>query len=219
MTDSDLTSRCSGRSAARPVAESGRSQETMKNRQWVVVAVSLVVGLAVPVAARAEFPAAVSVVVGVGPMTSSYGGDSRTWWLSAVFSAQVAWRAWPGRSVTATYQRGEAGGGLTSIPGDSGPHGVSYTAYLAGMEFSKPGPGVRGYLEVAAGVGSVAVDVRPDTPPRAGPALSGTAGLRLTPAEGGAGLLVGIRSSHVFAAGSRAHSPVALFLGFTVRPN
>jgi len=183
--------------------------------------------------AHAEFPFAVRARGGIG-----FGGGSAnqtsTAGLMGMAAADAVWRRTPGRAIVVTFEGGGGPlGGSYVLDHGSYIDEVSRVALTVNLEVSRPpGPGVASYMLGGVGVGRVTTSGgtpppgwTPDQPPTRihvdrtawGPALAGEVGLRLTPAPGPLGFLLGVRGSGMFAPHSSAGG-VAAFFGLTIHP-
>jgi hypothetical protein len=176
------------------------------------------VAISVATPARAEFPVAISGVIGAG-FGASWTGGQASGPFAVLAAGEVAWRQRPGRELTLAYQGAGDGAPGGFVPEYDGPTGTMYTALLLGMRRSRPGNGPRAYLETNVGIGWVRTELRNQERRSVGPALGGCAGVRIVPSEGGLGFIAGVRTTHVFTTETHAHSLLLLQLGLTLRLN
>jgi hypothetical protein len=186
------------------------------NRRAATLAAALAFAGVATRPARAEFPIAVQLTAGAGVGAAKAEGLG-TGPFAGMAAIDLDWRSRPGHALVLSFEGGATGCPCSHVPErrviDSAGHG----ALLLGVEHSDPGTGMRPYMQGGIGVGQARAGIGSDERVRYGLAVGWGGGFRIIPPPGPLGFVLGVRTSHVFAAGMRTHL-AAFTLGLTLHP-
>lgn len=178
--------------------------------------------------AEAEFPAALSAWVGMGP-GSVHREEFREVGPFSMTGMEAAWRFAPGRALVAAYENWDGPWGLMHIPESPSVGQDVCRAVTLGPEFSVPaGSGVGLFCRLSAGVGQLTTSGYPgmdawisgrrlERMRESGLALSGSGGVRLVFPPGPVGFVIALRAVRTTTSRSSS-TALGPTLGLTVYP-